>query len=227
MDERYFTYRREPFYDVALNYLPGSADATILEIGPGDGGFILHGKLTERFKDIHVIEPSVASANKLAGLGVPHIHQQSIDQGIPLGDRSVDFIHCSHVIEHLDHHVVHHLLHEIDRVLKPAGVVVISAPVIYPGFYNDLSHVRPYQPAIFINYMCQKDPSNRTGELVDGTYQKMELVFRHTPSSSGHFLVGENWVGRTIMKISRRLVRLLGLRPYICSGFTIVLKKTG
>lgn len=227
MDNRYFTYRREPFYDVALNYLPDSNDSTILEIGPGDGSFIVHGNLAERFKEIHVIEQSTASIKKLVALGGLHIHQQSIDKGIPLEDRSVDFIHCSHVIEHLDHHAVYRLLHEIDRVLKPGGVVAVSAPMIYPGFYNDLSHIRPYQPAIFISYMCQKDPSNRTGELISGMYEKKELVFRHTPSSGGHFLVGERRLGRVLVKVGRQLARLLGLRRYICSGFTIVLEKTG
>ena len=227
MDNRYFTYRREPFYDVALKYLPDSGDSTILEIGPGDGSFIVHGNLTERFRDIHVVEQSVDSVKKLAAMGVSHIHQQSIDRGIPLDDQSVDFIHCSHLIEHLEHQAVYRFLHEVDRVLKPGGFVVISAPMIYPGFYNDLSHVRPYQPAIFISYMCQRDPRNRSGDLVEGLYEKKDLVFRYTPSSGGHFLVGERWLGRFMIKVGRRLFRLLGLRPHVCSGFTIVLEKTG
>lgn len=49
-------------------------------------------------------------------------------KGIPLGDRSVDYVYCSHFLEHLYRHEVVQLLKECARVLKPGGMIRVVVP---------------------------------------------------------------------------------------------------
>ncbi len=48
--------------------------------------------------------------------------------GIPLADKSADYIYSSHFLEHLDRDSGRKLLRECLRVLKPGGVVRIGVP---------------------------------------------------------------------------------------------------
>jgi SAM-dependent methyltransferase len=48
--------------------------------------------------------------------------------GIPLNDRSADFVYSSHFLEHLDRETGQMLLKECMRVLKPNGVIRIGVP---------------------------------------------------------------------------------------------------
>ncbi|MBA2340423.1 MAG: methyltransferase domain-containing protein [Pyrinomonadaceae bacterium] len=48
--------------------------------------------------------------------------------GVPLNDKSADFIYSSHFLEHLDRESGRRLLKECLRVLKPCGVLRIGVP---------------------------------------------------------------------------------------------------
>ena len=67
---------------------------------------------------------------------------------LPLENNSIDFIISLAVIEHVSN--PDNFLSEILRVLKPGGIVYISTPnwhYSYKEFYNDPTHVKPYNPA--------------------------------------------------------------------------------
>ena len=67
---------------------------------------------------------------------------------LPLENNSIDFIVSLAVIEHISN--PDNYLSEIYRVMKPGGIVYISTPNLhysYKAFYNDPTHVKPYNPS--------------------------------------------------------------------------------
>jgi 2-polyprenyl-3-methyl-5-hydroxy-6-metoxy-1,4-benzoquinol methylase len=67
---------------------------------------------------------------------------------LPFQNNSIDIIVSLAVIEHIAN--PDNFLSEIFRVLKPGGIVYISTPnwyYSYKEFYNDPTHVKPYNPA--------------------------------------------------------------------------------
>ena len=51
-----------------------------------------------------------------------------LSYGLPFDERTVDFVFCSHVLEHFYRADAEKLVHEIHRVLKPGGRVRIAVP---------------------------------------------------------------------------------------------------
>jgi predicted SAM-dependent methyltransferase len=52
----------------------------------------------------------------------------NLGYGVPLVDKTADFVFCSHFLEHLDPKVAENLLRECRRVLRAGGVVRIVVP---------------------------------------------------------------------------------------------------
>jgi SAM-dependent methyltransferase len=62
---------------------------------------------------------------------VKHFHLQQADAAcLPFGDASIDKIICSEVLEHIENY--QDVLREINRVLKPNGMLVVSVPRAWP-----------------------------------------------------------------------------------------------
>ena len=98
---------------------------------------------------------------------------------LPFKNESVNGIHCSHILEHFLPLDVHKILSEMDRILRPGGILVIRTPLLWNGFYNDLTHVRPYNPEAIIHYLT---PSReRTLEHISENYRVILLKFRYKP----------------------------------------------
>lgn len=226
MSKNIHTRRREPFFDIALKYLPPSRDACILELGPGPGRFLQHGKLIEKFKNLHVIENADVSVGILKDLGVPNVIQSDLANGIPLRDSSVDFIHFSHVVEHMEYRDVYALLQEIDRISRPGAIFIVSAPMLNGRFYNDLSHVKPYNPDVFLDYLCEDDGREiRSRKVAAKRFVEKELVYRVTTSVYDPFLHSDRTLVNYLIDLGRRCRRALGIKKYVKSGFTLVLQK--
>lgn len=47
---------------------------------------------------------------------------------LPVPDASADVVYSSHMLEHLDRHEARSFLREVDRVLRPGGIVRLSVP---------------------------------------------------------------------------------------------------
>ena len=58
----------------------------------------------------------------------PKIKLVDIRKRLPLDDEKVDFIYCSHVLEHFEKWEVENILRETFRVLKKGGVVRVVLP---------------------------------------------------------------------------------------------------
>ncbi len=61
-------------------------------------------------------------------------------------DEGFDTVLMSHVVEHM---TPDQMLETIDLYLgylAPGGALVVASPLMYPGFYDDYDHVKPYTP---------------------------------------------------------------------------------
>ena len=113
----YATMERIPFYDIAQNYLPLTKDSLLLDIGAGSGNFGEHLNLSEKYTNFHLLDgnpETVKKLNEKFGNAIHYICPATL----PFKNDSVDFIHSSHLIEHLQPQQLYSFLTEIDRVLK-------------------------------------------------------------------------------------------------------------
>ena len=218
MDRKYYTFNKEPFFQIAKEYIIESS--IVLDVGPGNGTF---SDFCGR-KDFYLFEGNKESARKLER------RHDKVFCGelptLPFEDNFFDLIHCSHVIEHLQPQEFYDTLKEMDRCLKPEGYLVISAPLMWEGFYNDISHVKPYNPKVFYNYLIKNKSSSRTRPKISEDYKQVNLIYRYREISVTNNFFQENnnlWV-KLLFSIVYKLERY-GLRNREKTGYTIVLQK--
>ena len=216
------TMERAPFFDMAARHLPGETGAVVVDIGAGDGAFLDRCARVDRALDLRPLDANADTIGILADR-FPRAARYQAPESLPFANGDVSFVHCSHIVEHLDAGGLHALLGEIDRVLRPGGVLVVSAPLMRPGFWDDLSHVRPYTPEVFRHYLCG-GAWQRLGTPVSERYEVLDLAYRWTTAPVAHW-------GSPLLPIDalvqgmRLLFHRLGLRRYRRNGFTLVLRK--
>ncbi len=96
-----------------------AAGSAVLDIGARDGGL-------RRFLPQGVRYQGIDIAPEFAR---PDVLIQDVSQGIPFPDGAYDFVFCIEVLEHVPNPFG--TLAEINRVLKPGGVLVLSVPNPY------------------------------------------------------------------------------------------------
>lgn len=122
-----------------------SAGKTVLDIACGEGyGSHLISKTAAYVYGVDIDENSVIHAQKKYG---PLKNNLSYKVGstskIPLEDKSIDIVVSFETIEHHDEH--EQMMLEIKRVLKPAGMLIISSPnkpVYNRAVPNNIYHVK-------------------------------------------------------------------------------------
>lgn len=223
--KHYTTNEREPFYWLAARFLPADPAAPIVDIGAGHGEFLPHIP-AERHPATHLLEGNPESCRRLQAIAARcRIALYRAPGQLPFADSSVGFIHCSHLVEHLSPADLYTMLREMDRVLQPGGRLTISAPLLSPTFYNDFSHLKPYNPSVFQNYLGGTPERQSTNQAIAHGYRTRCLVYRYTSAELWQ-TVGSPWwpVDFTCQVLKRALYRL-GLRAYTKNGFTLVLEK--
>ncbi|MDT0650823.1 class I SAM-dependent methyltransferase [Autumnicola edwardsiae] len=217
MNEKFVTHNREPFFEIAKNLI-NSGD-NVLDIGAGNGSFADFCK----HEDVYLFEGNMISV-KYLNTKYKNVFLGQLPE-LPFKDSFFDVIHMSHVIEHLEPQEVYDTLKEFDRCCKPGGVIVISAPLMWEGFYDDLSHVKPYNPYIFMKYMCSGNKNNYTREAITDKYSVENLQYRFQESRMFYGLKeSKRLVAKLIFKIYEFL-RVRGFKQYRKTGYTIVLRK--
>ncbi|MDP3945577.1 MAG: class I SAM-dependent methyltransferase [Lutibacter sp.] len=218
INKKYCTHQREPFFDIVTKYI--NFDSIVLDVGCGNGDFA---EFHKRF-DFYMFDGNIQT--------VKHLKTKfsKVYQGIlpvlPFESETFDIIHCSHVVEHLEPELLYNSLKEMDRCLKKGGHLVISAPFLWDGFYDDLSHVKPYPPNVFKNYLASKSSAPRTKAKISINYIVVEEIYRymvHKPFEE----IGrsKNNIFVKVFFKGIQLVEKLGVIKYKKTGFTIVLKK--
>ena len=102
--------------------------------------------------------------NKVPGfVGVDAIKFDGVDivhdlrKPWPWADNSVDEVHCSHFVEHLDAMERVHFVNELYRVLKPNAGAIIRTPSAWSDrAYGDLTHKFPPVVGMWYSYLDAK-----------------------------------------------------------------------
>jgi len=133
-------------------------------------------------------------------------------------------VHTSHLIEYLTPEKLYALMLEMDRVLSAGGCLIISAPMLWSQLYDDLGHLRPYNPMVFHKYFIEMYRNNRLGKVSDN-YELKELVYRYAQTP-----LDEGWSSTIpfvdyLMIAGKRLVGKLGFKKLYRNGYTLVLMK--
>lgn len=219
---KYLTLERAPFFEIGASYVKNKG--VVLDIGSGEGDFFLHlknrGIDTEHVYLLDGNEATVKSNLQLTGNSKLYLAPQEL----PFENGAVDLVHMSHLIDNLGGGDLYNFLVEVDRVIKPGGFLVISTPLLWPNFYDDLSHTRPYNPYVFYKYFVRQARNNRFGSI-SGDYSIEKIVYRY------HELpLDEGWSSTIpaldILFISfRRILRKLSIKRLRKNGYTLVLKK--
>ena len=222
--KRYANKGRDPFYLLAGDYLPAEKDAVVVDVGAGFGRFAEILGLEDRC-DLRLLDGNPATVAHLSKT-YRNVQEYRAPGPLPFADGTVNFVHCSHLIEHLPYPDLYRFFEEIDRVLAPGGVLAVSTPLLWEGFYEDFSHIKPYGPGIFRNYFCQQSAQRSAGNI-STSYQVENLTYRYA-SSVSDTLSGLGSVYAPIdlfVQVMKKLGYWLGLRTYFRNGYTIVLRK--
>lgn len=138
--------------DNLIAHIPGLMNGKILDLGAGNGKFIIEvkkrgGNITGIEKNQDYINNSYAKA---ASFGCKIEIIKGEGENIPFKDESFDFINLSEVIEHVEN--PEKVIHEISRILKPGGFAYMSAP-------NRFGLKDPHFNLYFINFLprCAAD----------------------------------------------------------------------
>ena len=222
--KKYCTAERFPFYRIAEKYLPTNSNDIILDLGSGDGGFAEALNLKDRFNKLYLLDRNLETVNKLKNKYKNVILYRAPDK-LPFADSEISYIHMSHIVEHLNIEDFYSMLRELDRVLSSNGILIISSPLLGQCFYDDLSHIKPYNPIVFKHYLCGVSRENRSAKIISDKFSVSELVHRYT-----HIDFDEGWGSRNILidfilYFAKALLFLLGIKKYRKSGYTLVLKK--
>ncbi|MFH1641176.1 MAG: class I SAM-dependent methyltransferase [Candidatus Omnitrophota bacterium] len=159
---------------------------SVLDLGCGSGRFLALDP--EKIKGIDWNEASIAQC-KEQGYRVTCADLRKL----PFDDRSFLGIHCSHVIEHFFPLDVYKILSEIDRVLAPQGMLVIRTPLMWSGFFSDLTHIRPYNPEAIMNYLIPS--GQRTLKQISCSYKLVCLRWRYQPVKVKNVYLNEFFYG--------------------------------
>lgn len=145
----------------------------ILDIGCGTGDFI-------------ALDPKriIGVDHNKKSLKVCKDRNMSVVYGkvtkLPFESDLFDGVHAAHVIEHLFPRDAYKMLAEVGRVLKKGGVFVLSTPLLWDGFYNDFTHIKPYNPESIIRYICS-DGSQKTLSDMKSRFDRVDLYYRYRP----------------------------------------------
>jgi SAM-dependent methyltransferase len=121
-DHFWFVSRRRIFFDLLDRMLGGRCDLRVLEIGCGAGGML--GPL-QRYGTVHGLDIDHEYVAFCRQRGFERVLAGS-GYGLPFADGSFDLVALFDTVEHIPDDV--RALAEVARVLRPGGIVFVSAP---------------------------------------------------------------------------------------------------
>ena len=171
---RKIAFDQKKQYDkIALKYM--SSCKNIIDVGCGTGRFISN--FPSRIKGVDHNKESVELCLK-KGYDIIRADVTKL----PFENNSFEGVHCSHVIEHLQPKDAYKLLSELVRVLKKDGILVIRTPMLYNGFYDDFTHIKPYHPKALLHYLTTYEKSEQTTLTpIKGKFKVLKLKYRKAP----------------------------------------------
>ncbi|MCK5510471.1 class I SAM-dependent methyltransferase [Candidatus Parcubacteria bacterium] len=224
-DRLYFTKSRAPFYELAGKYLPNDKNAIVADIGCSDCSFARFLELDEKYTNFYNLDKVDDIINSY-----PNARNYLAPERLPFDNNTVSYIHCSHLIEHLNIDDAYELVREMNRVLKKDGILVISAPLFNRLFFEHPFHVKIYSPLFF--QLCLVDRKNigyegAEGDIISKKYKIEKVVYRYAQTSVERLWYSDYCIIEFFIKAYLRLLRFLKFRKFHRDAYTMVLKKMG
>lgn len=223
--EWYAIRAREPFYDLAGSYLPDNPEAVVIDVGCGYADFAKRLDLWSRYTNLMLLDGNASTVKK-----VQNARLYKAPDELPFSRESVEYIHCSHMIEHLRYEELYKFLTEVDRVLAPGGIFVVSAPLLWKRFFHNLTHVAPYGPEVLLNYLARGDKdtsatADPAAGVISYSYKKEELIFRYRKELLLDEVGSSVFVLDFLVRLLSRALWSIGCARYVQNGYTIILRK--
>lgn len=183
----------------SLNLKP---EQRILDIGCGYGRYL---KLLKDngFNSVGIdVNASIVKANLANGLNC--MTSEEFDKS----SDSYDLVIMSHVIEHFPPpELLHFIEHYVER-LKTGGHLIIATPLMWPCFYVDFDHIKPYPPEAIDWMFCLDNPqvqfcSKYRLERISVRIRRQAIL----PSWGQKLYLEQNWPG--LYKLQEKLFDFL------------------
>lgn len=206
------TSRRKYWFELAKKHSHGE----IVDVGAGSGEFA---KLFN--KPIHELDGNKETVKQRG------IIYYRIPKKLPFKKESIDTIHCSHIIEHVEYQELEDFIRECDRVLSPNGKLIISTPLLWSEFYGNLTHIKPYNPGVITRLLSwREERGSPTTEAISTAYKVVDLQYRYRmhplePKIGSRY----KFIDKLIL-CTYRLLNLAGFKEFEKNGYTIILQKT-
>jgi len=208
-------WNKEYFYNYAYEEL--QKKKKVLDLGCGVGYFLKLGN-----GDIVGIDTNYASLKESEAYSNKLVNGDILQ--LPFSDASFDGINCSHVIEHLIPNDAYRLLEEMNRVLEVGGTLVISTPVLWVGFFEDFTHIKPYYPEAIMHYYGKKN-NQITKAPIDCLYEIKGIKWRYAKVPLENFLLPRAGVMNTLLLLLMQFLSNIGFVKYSRTGYTMILRK--
>lgn len=208
-------WNKEYFYRYSYEKL--SKKENILDLGCGIGHFLTLG--SNSITGIDANHESLKEAKTISN----RLVQGNILK-LPFLETSFDGINCSHVIEHFNPDDAYQLLLEMNRVLKIGGTLVISTPVLWKGFFEDFTHIKPYYPEAIMHYYGRQKIQT-TKDIINCIYEIEELKWRYAKVPLGTLLLPRAGILNTLLMLLTQFFSKMGFGRYARTGYTMTLKK--
>jgi ubiquinone/menaquinone biosynthesis C-methylase UbiE len=124
-------------------------------------------------------------------------------RNIPIRSNSVDFVHCTNVLEHCEEGEIRPILNEIRRIMQPEGIAFIVLPAITEKQTGDHIKEGNYDHKTIQPYKWWENLVSKQFELQFEIYDKFKYD-KHSPDNSKksfYDYYNEEW---TIFLLTRR-----------------------
>jgi SAM-dependent methyltransferase len=124
-------------------YCAGREDLRVVDCGAWNGWFLSY--RSPQIKQRIALDFDAHFARQLQQDGIEFVLANMEKGCLPFASASVDVLAMTSTLEHLD--CPEHIATEIQRVLRPGGIVFITVPDIRKygfEFWNDITHKRPF-----------------------------------------------------------------------------------
>lgn len=214
---------RIPSFKLAGEYIQKVNGGSIVDLGCGHGEFSEYLEMTDSI--IHV-DGNPSTLKLLKKKGFPKVHYYRAPDRLPFERQTIDLIHCSHMIEHLDNQTLYSFLSEMNRCLKPGGYLIIAAPYPHAGFYEEITHIQPYMPGTILGMLTEQGERDLSSPQIASNYIQKELIFRWNVKTYGEGYQANNIIMNFLLFSWKILLgRVFGLRKYRLFGWFLVLQK--
>lgn len=212
-------------FSLGLHYIQDGS-ITVVDVGCGFSDFASQVQQKNPMAVTYYLDgnPDTVEKLRMQGYNAQIYHAP---ERLPFDNGQIEFIHCSHLIEHLQPQELYLLLQEINRTLAVQGVLVFSAPTLWEGFYDDLSHVRPYPVSVLDTYLTPGPNEVSSTRRHVSQFRREALLYRYEkfPIFSYHGLRGDPGFMDMIVLGIKKALTSIGIYRLTTTGYTAIYRK--